>query len=384
MDFVCLFAIFSGKLNGTSMQSFVRYLLWSALALAGLFLLWYFRSVFVFIALSGVLSLITRPLFDVFKKLHLGRVRPGNGVAALLTVLVIWVFIVLFFRFTLPLLGGELRYLSEVDYPALFDQAQLLLQEVLAPLHRIDADFFEQLEKHLTLAVGGLLDVSRLKGAFSGMLGFLGSLAVTAFSVTFITFFFLKEEGLFVRLLMVLIPDEHENGVRHVLHSVKILLRRYFIGILIQIFLICFFVTLGFLLLGLEFEHALTIGFVSGLFNVIPYVGPVLGGAFGILTASVIYMQLSFELAFLSYLGFALLIYVVVQLMDNLLFQPLIFSTSVRAHPLEIFIVILMSGYLSGILGMFLAIPVYTIVRVIAREFFYKYRVVKKLTDGFA
>src|SRR5690554_8119158 len=88
---------------------------------------------------------------------------------------------------------------------------------------------------------------------------------------------------------MVLIPDEHENGVRHVLHSVKILLRRYFIGILIQIFLICFFVTLGFLLLGLELEHALTIGFVSGLFNVIPYVGPVLGGAFGILTASVIY-----------------------------------------------------------------------------------------------
>lgn len=136
--------------------------------------------------------------------------------------------------------------------------------------------------------------------------------------------------------------------------------------------------------LGLQFEHALTIGLISGLFNVIPYVGPVLGGTFGILTASVIYLQLPFDLPFLSYLGFALLIYVVVQLMDNLLFQPLIFSTSVRAHPLEIFIVILMSGYLSGILGMFLAIPVYTIVRVIAREFFYKYRVVKKLTDGFA
>src|SRR5690554_4694500 len=174
------------------MQSFVRYLLWSVLALVGLFLLWYFRSVFVFIALSGVLSLITRPLFEVFKRLPFGRLRPGNGIAALLTVLVIWVFIVLFFRFTLPLLGGELHYLSEVDYPALFDQAQLLLHEVLAPLHRIDADFFEQLEAQLTLAVAGFLDVSRIKGAFSGMLDFVGNLAVSAFSVTFITFFFLK------------------------------------------------------------------------------------------------------------------------------------------------------------------------------------------------
>jgi predicted PurR-regulated permease PerM len=173
-----------------------------------------------------------------------------------------------------------------------------------------------------------------------------------------------------VRLLMLMIPDEYEEGLRHVLLSVKFLLRRYFLGVLLQIFLICFFVTAGFTILGVSFNHAVTIGIVSGLFNVIPYVGPVLGALFGLLTSSIIYMQGPVELSFLTFMAFVGLIYVIVQLMDNLLFQPLIFSNSVQVHPLEIFIVILMSGYLSGVVGMFLAIPVYTIIRVIGREFF--------------
>ncbi|MFW5890444.1 MAG: AI-2E family transporter, partial [Marinilabiliaceae bacterium] len=87
------------------------------------------------------------------------------------------------------------------------------------------------------------------------------------------------------------------------------------------------------------------------------------------------------EMTFLSFFGSMLLVYITAQLIDNMFFQPLIFSNSVKAHPLEIFIVILSAGYMSGILGMFLAIPVYTILRVIAREFFNKYEAVKRLTD---
>jgi predicted PurR-regulated permease PerM len=62
------------------------------------------------------------------------------------------------------------------------------------------------------------------------------------------------------------------------------------------------------------------------------------------------------------------------------LLQPLIYSSSVKAHPLEIFFVILIGGSLAGIAGMLLAIPVYTVLRVIAREFFSKFRLVNKLT----
>jgi len=159
------------------------------------------------------------------------------------------------------------------------------------------------------------------------------------------------------------------------------LLRRYFLGILIQTTLMGTIVTLGFSLLGVGFSHAVIIGIFSGLMNIIPYLGPLIGAIFGISVGTLVFLQLPMEITYLSFLGGMLVIYVTVQLMDNVVFQPLIFSNSVKAHPLEIFIVILAAGYLSGILGMFLAIPVYTIIRVIAREFFDKYELVQKLTD---
>jgi predicted PurR-regulated permease PerM len=133
--------------------------------------------------------------------------------------------------------------------------------------------------------------------------------------------------------------------------------------------------------LGIGFNHAVIIGIFSGLMNIIPYLGPLIGAFFGITVGTLVYLQLPLEMTFLAFLGGMTLIYVTMQLSDNMVFQPLIFSNSVKAHPLEIFIVILSAGYLSGILGMFLAIPVYTIIRVIAREFFDKYEVVQKLTD---
>jgi len=364
------------------MRNIIKYLAVVGIIVISVFFIWYFRSVFVFIAIAGVLSLITRPVFDLFKRIHIGKQFLGNGFAALFTVLVVWFFIVLFFRYTIPLLGNELQYLSSVDFPQVFDSASIFLDKILDPFKIIDPEIIVTLELQIRQAIRSIFDVSQITGAFSGVLGFFGGLFVSAFSISFITFFFLKEKGLLVRLLMTLIPDEHEESLGHVLLSIKYLLRRYFIGVMFQIFLISLLVSLGFMILGLSFSHAVTIGIVSGFFNVIPYVGPIFGTLFGLLSSSVLYLQMPFDLSYLTFIGFATLIYIVVQLIDNVLFQPLIFSNSVKAHPLEIFIVILMSGYLSGVMGMFLAIPVYTIFRVIGREFFYKYRVVKKLTDG--
>ena len=68
------------------------------------------------------------------------------------------------------------------------------------------------------------------------------------------------------------------------------------------------------------------------------------------------------------------------QLIDNFVFQPLIFSNSVKAHPLEIFIVIFSAGLLFGITAMLVAIPFYTIFRVMAKEFLHDFKFVQKLT----
>jgi predicted PurR-regulated permease PerM len=74
--------------------------------------------------------------------------------------------------------------------------------------------------------------------------------------------------------------------------------------------------------------------------------------------------------------------FVIGQLIDNFFSQPFIFSNSVKSHPLEIFIIIIMGGLLFGPLGMIAAIPAYTSIKVIAKEFFSENRIVKELTKN--
>jgi predicted PurR-regulated permease PerM len=76
-----------------------------------------------------------------------------------------------------------------------------------------------------------------------------------------------------------------------------------------------------------------------------------------------------------------LLVFFAVQVIDMVFLQPAIYSNSVKAHPLEIFLVILLAGSLAGVLGMLIAIPTYTVLRVFAKEFFNNFRVVQKLTE---
>lgn len=212
------------------------------------------------------------------------------------------------------------------------------------------------------------------------MVGFVGETFISAFAVTFITFFFLKERGLLLKGLLLFLPAKYEESLKGILASIKRLLRRYFVGIFIQTTLVGCLITLGFSIIGVSFNHAAAIGVMCGLLNVIPYVGPLIGFILGLLVGSIVYLQTPLAMDFLFYLLSIGIVHAIVNLVDNVVFQPLIFSNSVMAHPLEIFIVILMAGFAFGIVGMFLAIPVYTILRVIAREFFSQYKIVREIT----
>ena len=140
--------------------------------------------------------------------------------------------------------------------------------------------------------------------------------------------------------------------------------------------------TIGLTIVGLEFNHAVVIGLFCGLFNVIPYLGPWMGAALGLLMGAALHINVDFMSETLPMLGWMTLVFGSVQIIDNVLFQPLIYSSSVKAHPLEIFLVILAAGSMAGIVGMILAIPFYTILRVIAKEFFDNMKLVRKLTEN--
>ena len=347
------------------------------------FLLWYFSAIVAYVLISVVLSFIGRPLVRWITHLKIRTFKIPVGIAAFLTLISLWVVFVSFFRFIIPLLISELETFSQIDLDA-------VLQSIEDPLTRLlqftNADpIVVENKSFLDLATEQLskkIDLSQISNVFGFVAGTLGDLLIAFFSVSFITFFFLKDEKMFRGTIILLAPTEMETKVTHILDSISVLLRRYFIGLLFEVFMVMLLDTVGLTIVGIEFNHAVIIGLFCGLFNVIPYLGPWMGAALGLLIGAALNINADFMSHTLPLLGLMVIVFASVQIIDNILFQPLIYSSSVKAHPLEIFLVILAAGSLAGILGMILAIPVYTILRVVAKEFFENMKIVRKLTEN--
>jgi len=237
-------------------------------------------------------------------------------------------------------------------------------------------DFFERAKKNIIQ----FFNPSRITGLFSSIVGFLGNLLITVLSVLFIAFFFLKENGLFTQGVRSIVPNTYEEESVHVIDQSAELLIRYFVGVAIQVTIITIFITTVLSFLG--FENALLIGFFAALMNVVPYIGPILGAAFAVIIVVSANLDVSFYDVLLPKILKILGVFAVMQLIDNFLLQPNIFSKSVKAHPLEIFIVVLMGAKIGGVTGMILAIPGYTVIRVLAKVFLSEFKVVQRITKG--
>lgn len=360
----------------------VKYIIGFVSVVLGLLVLWYFRAIVFFVLISAILSLTARPLFEFFRGKYIKRISLSKALSALATVLFIWAIILGFFSFVVPFIIEEVQYLSQVDFNVILNRFEKLSRFILSPVEDsfIGSIGFPMIKDQINDFLVSLFNFSKIQGVLSSFIEFIGNTFIALFSISFITFFLLKDEWLLMESIKLIVPEVYYVGVDHMLWSINRLLRRYFIGIIIQILLISLIVILGMMVIGVGFEHALIIGLFSGFINIIPYLGPMIGASFGLIVSMVVYMQMINQPAALLFFGAIVVLFVFVQLLDNIVFQPFIFSSSVKAHPLEIFLIIIMAGYMSGMAGMFLAIPVYTIIRVIAKEFFSKYNLVRKLT----
>jgi len=212
------------------------------------------------------------------------------------------------------------------------------------------------------------------------MFSFFGNFMVLITSVTFIAFFFLKDEKLFGRALKTILPSKQNDETDTALSQIKHLLTRYFSGILLQITLITFYVTALFSFFGLP--NAFLIAFFAAIINVIPYLGPIIGAFFGMLVIISSNLDMSFYLVTLPMILKVIGVFASMQILDGFVLQPYIFSNSVSAHPLEIFLVVVVGAKLGGITGMVVAIPAYTIIRVIASVFLKEFQLVQRLTQS--
>lgn len=344
-------------------------------------LCWYFRSVLVYIIAAFVVSLVGQPVMRALRKVRIkGRGAP-DWLLAILTLVIIFVLLLLLVTQIIPVVTGIIREAASGSQTlpdgSLLDQAN---EWLIATFPSLGPDFDGV--ALLTAKLKEMTSLSAVTGILGSVASAVASLAVGAFATVFISFFFIKDDRLFSRIVAAVVPDRHEARVGTTIVEIEGLLSRYFLGLIVEIIGV---MAVDFLLLwlvaGIGASNALGISFIAGLLNIIPYVGPLIGEVLGV-TLCVILKYTTGAGLDVDIWWFALIVLglmLAAQLVDNIIYQPLIYSTSIKAHPLEIFIVLLIAGHIGGAVGMLVAIPAYTVIRVIASRFFYHWKPVRRL-----
>ena len=349
-------------------------------------LCWYFRSVLAYILIAVVVSLVAKPLMGLLQKIRIkGRKAPDWILAALSLILVLGILLSIVATL-IPIVGNIVKDISLANIENSVRSLSVPLSEFNEFLRTMVPGLGEDFKVEVTV----IQEVQKLfnPAIFSSVIGsaasFLTSFGIGLFSVVFIGFFFIKDDGLFTEIVCALVPDKHEATTEKAISDIGHLLSRYFIGVMLEVTGVALINFIGLAFIAkLGFSAALGIAFMTGIFNIIPYVGPLLGGALGTVLGLILKYSsaspIGLDVNFWVFTAILIAIFCFTQLVDNFLYQPLIYSTSIKAKPLEIFIVLLIVGHIGGPLAMIVAIPCYTVVRVIAFRFFRHIKAIKRL-----
>jgi len=349
--------------------------------LVGVTLVLYFfykiQSILAYLAIAAVVALIGRPVVLFLRR----KLKFPNTLAVVLTILLmVGVFVGIIALFV-PLLSEQGKNLSLLNIEELQNSLNKLYYQITEYLGASPQKVNELIEEtDIEKNILERLDVGFIPNFLNSFLDVLSTTSIGLFSVIFISFFFLKDSKLFQSGILTFVPDRNENRTVNSIDKINNLLSRYFVGLLLQILILFIIYTIVLLIVGIE--NAIVIAFLCALFNIIPYVGPIIGGVLMIVLTMTSNLGADFSSIILPKTGYVLIGLVIGQLVDNFFSQPLIFSNSVKSHPLEIFLIIIIAGLLFGVVGMIVAVPGYTAIKVVLKEFLAENKMVKSLTKN--
>ncbi|MBR1489667.1 MAG: AI-2E family transporter [Bacteroidales bacterium] len=364
-----------------SIDRLARYIIIAAVIAIVAWLCHTFSNVLVYIIAAFVVSLIGQPLMKLLRKVRFKGKSAPDWLLSILTIVIILGILLFVVTQVIPVVTRIVRDASVLNSSSLDGNPLDGINDWIVSLFPgLGADF-----DVIGLLVDKLKDVTNLTNVtavISSVTSIVSGIAVGLFSIVFIAFFFIRDDKLFSKIVLSLVPDRLEESVGKAIADIERLLSRYFVGLLIEMFGVALIDFLGLWLIArLGVNNAAGIAFIAGVLNIIPYVGPLVGEVLGVVLAVILKYGTGIGLG-VNIWVFALIVLAIMlaaQLVDNFIYQPVIYSTSIKASPLEIFIVILLVGHVGGVLGMLVAIPGYTVVRVIASRFFYHLKPVKKL-----
>jgi predicted PurR-regulated permease PerM len=332
------------------------------------------QSVIAFVVIAMVVSLVGRPITNFLKD----RFKFSSSLAAVCTICLVLLFVVGVLSLFVPIIIDQSHHISSINFDEMKHNINRLNVELSQSLGVDQVTIIQSIRKSEFIKN---FDLSVIPLFLNGLITNLSSMLIGLFSVIFISFFFLKDSELLLNSFLVLSNRGDERKFRHVFHKTKLLLSRYFIGLFLQLLIL--FVIYSILLFSFQIPNALAIALFCALLNVVPYIGPLVGGVVMLVLVISGYFTADFEAVILPKLIYVFIGYCLAQVIDNFINQPLIFGNSIKSHPLEIFLIIIIAGLLFGVVGMVVAIPVYTAIKVVAQEFLSEYKIVQKLTENF-
>lgn len=343
------------------------------IAILGLVVLMFFLfpSLILDVFLAFILTLMGRPLAEKISKIKFFRwkwripIGVSSGIVTIFMLLVLCSLVLIF----VPLLLGELKVLRNINYEQIAVNLNILLdniQNIFRERNIIDDN--ATLVGLLTTKLKDVFSIDVVTGFLTNVVNSAGSLIFRLFTIFFVTFFFIKDDFRIDKSLKFFFSENYTERLSLVSNNINNLLSRYLSGTLLRTVIMLILLYVGLLIFGVK--GAFLMAFMGAIINIIPYLGPIIGAVIACVLGIVNCLSMEMYTEIIPIILKIAGVFIGANIVDNILLQPMIYAQSVKAHPVEIFLVTIMGGIIAGIAGMILCIPVYTIIRVIFIEIY--------------
>ena len=244
--------------------------------------------VLLYIIGAAVLSLVGRPLKNLIDKIRIARWRMPSWLSSVLTLIILLSAFLGVISLMVPTFSSIASDISKANV----EKAPSSLVQPLESLNGYLRETFSflgedfSIQKFVVEKMSALLNVSMVSSVITGVAGFVADFGIAIFAMVFIAFFFLKDRTLFPKIVAACVPDRLEAKTHESISEINSLMSRYFSGIVLEVIGVALLNFLWLLLIGrMGFKYSIGIAFITGLLNIIPYVGPLIGEILGVTLA---------------------------------------------------------------------------------------------------
>jgi putative permease len=312
----------------------------------------YVKDVLIMFIIAGLLSVLLSPLVDALE-----RRRVKRGLAILLVIVLILALLALSFWMIIPAIIHSVE--------ALIAKLQ---SDIISDFNQKVESFFDKHFRNPELARNVIARLNRfgvqLLGSLEGLLKSVGSFLASVVIIPVVTFFLIKDARRFKKTLISKVPNQYFELSLNILHKTGNQITKYIQGQAIDALIVGILSIIGLFIINSFFHgpvpYFILIGSLAGLANIIPYIGPIVG-AIPALALAILNNPPRLALVLL----WIIILFIVVQAIDNSIISPLVVSKSVNMHPLTVIVVVIIGGKIAGALGMLLAVPLTGVIKVI-------------------